>query len=100
MAGSARLRSSIQTQLTSYTNSARHRKASQLGRESTLTLCASRLATGDERELESVIIIIIIIIIIMIIIIIIIIISIMITIVIISIMIIIIVVIVIIIMTV
>ena len=50
VAGSAQLRSSIRTQVTSYTNSARHRQASQLGRES--TLCASRLATGDERKRE------------------------------------------------
>ena len=48
MASGAQLRSSIWTQLTSYTNSARHRQASQLGRES--TLCASRLATGDESK--------------------------------------------------
>ncbi len=31
-----------------HANSARHRQASQLGRES--TLCASRLATGDDRK--------------------------------------------------
>jgi len=31
-----------------HANSARHRQASQLGRES--TLCASKLATGDDRK--------------------------------------------------
>ena len=36
------------SQLTLYTDSARHRQASQLGRE--FTLCALRLATGDNTK--------------------------------------------------
>jgi len=44
----AKLHTSIQTQLTLYTDSAQHRQASRLGCES--TLCASRLATGGDRK--------------------------------------------------